>query len=102
MVGLPADVYKYGITCTITLLVIPLVMLAGGFVFLPVFYNLQITSIYEYLSLRFCNKTRIFASILFTIYLVLFLPIVTYVPALALAQGNKRYNYCSILVLHSI
>ncbi|KAK9722161.1 Sodium:solute symporter family [Popillia japonica] len=86
MVGLPADVYKYGITCTITLLVIPLVMLAGSFVFLPVFYNLQITSIYEYLSLRFCNKTRIFASILFTIYLVLFLPIVTYVPALALAQ----------------
>lgn len=82
----------------LALLIFPLVILVGATIYIPVFYNLQITSTYEYLSLRFDKKNRIFASVLFTIQLLLFLPIVIYIPALALAQGKLLF----ILYYHRI
>lgn len=57
------------------------------YIYLPVFANLQITSTYEYLELRFDNKTRKFASLLFAISQIFFLPIVIYIPALAFSAG---------------
>lgn len=88
MIGVPADIYRYGITYLLSYMLLPLVIFVGAVVYIPVFYELQVTSVYEYLSIRFNNKIRIFASVLFTIQFLLFLPIVIYVPALALAQGN--------------
>ncbi|KAK9722155.1 Sodium:solute symporter family [Popillia japonica] len=86
MIGVPADIYRYGITYLLSYMLLPLVIFVGAVVYIPVFYELQVTSVYEYLSIRFNNKIRIFASVLFTIQFLLFLPIVIYVPALALAQ----------------
>ncbi|KAI4470153.1 sodium-coupled monocarboxylate transporter [Holotrichia oblita] len=57
-----------------------------SYFFLPVFYRLQVTSVYEYLGVRFDNKVRILGSLLYAIYMILFLPIVIYIPALALGQ----------------
>lgn len=55
---------------------------------MPVFHKLQVTSTYEYLEMRFNAQTRSMASLLFNIAMVLYLPIVIYGPALALAQGK--------------
>ncbi|XP_047985450.1 sodium-coupled monocarboxylate transporter 1-like isoform X2 [Leguminivora glycinivorella] len=55
-------------------------------IYLPVFHELKITSNYEYLSMRFDNRVRLFGSILFTFTLIGWLPIVVYVPALAFNQ----------------
>ncbi|KAF2901937.1 hypothetical protein ILUMI_04250 [Ignelater luminosus] len=55
---------------------------------MPVFMKLQLISTYEYLSIRFDNKTRIFASFLVVLSIFLYNSIVIYVPALAFAQAT--------------
>ncbi|KAK9722162.1 Sodium:solute symporter family [Popillia japonica] len=107
VLGVPADIYRYGVTYMLALLIFPLVILVGATIYIPVFYNLQITSTYEYLSLRFDKKNRIFASVLFTIQLLLFLPIVIYIPALALAQATGFNTHlitpivCSVCIFYT-
>lgn len=82
----PADIYLYGTTYCFSLLAILVVNFINYYVYLPVFYNLQITSIYEYIALRFDTKLRLLASFLNTIAICLYMPLVIYVPALAFAQ----------------
>lgn len=53
---------------------------------MPVFYDLQLASSYEYLELRFSKNIRSLASFLYIISLMLYIPIVIYVPALAFSQ----------------
>ncbi|XP_063227295.1 sodium-coupled monocarboxylate transporter 1-like [Bacillus rossius redtenbacheri] len=86
IVAVPTEYYTYGavyfnqyisgfITCVISY-----------YIFLPIFFDLQLTSTYEYLQLRFNRQVRTMASILFTVHILLYLPIVVYVPALAFNQ----------------
>lgn len=56
--------------------------------FIPVFHQLQLISTYEYLGLRFDKKTRNLSSFIFALSVFLFLPIVIYLPALALSAGE--------------
>ncbi|XP_055375312.1 sodium-coupled monocarboxylate transporter 1 [Condylostylus longicornis] len=86
LLGLPTEVYSYGIQY---------VYVAGGVIFmgfvmgifyLPVFHDLNITSTYEYLEKRFDSRLRLFGSIMFTLMNIAYLPIVIYVPALAFNQ----------------
>lgn len=62
------------------------------YVYLPVFHDLQLTSCYEYLEKRFDKNVKMMASMVYAIQNILFIPIVMYVPALALSQG-KLYSY---------
>ncbi|KAF5303900.1 hypothetical protein FQA39_LY01685 [Lamprigera yunnana] len=86
LLAVPADVYKFGgnymwlffptiIECFITY-----------HVFLPVYYKLQLTSIFEYVELRFDKKLRFLISFFAIIIGCLFAPIVIYIPSLAFSQ----------------
>ncbi|KAJ4433272.1 hypothetical protein ANN_15531 [Periplaneta americana] len=86
MMGSPTEVYLYGTLYWLVSISIVFVGLMTNFFFLPVFYELQVTSTYEYLQLRFNRHVRIMASLIWTISLLLYIPIVVYVPALALGQ----------------
>lgn len=67
------------------------------FIYLPVFYNLQLSSAYEYLELRFDRKVKLLASILYAVGNMSFLPVVIYAPSLSLNQS--RYINIIILIL---
>ncbi|XP_046815869.1 sodium-coupled monocarboxylate transporter 1-like isoform X2 [Vespa crabro] len=86
LLGIPTEVYVYGTTY----LFISFGLIITGFimskVFLPVFHDLKITSTYEYLERRFDKKIRLLGSFLFSISMIVYLPIVIYVPALAFNQ----------------
>ena len=60
--------------------------LISVYLVMPVFHKLQLSSCYDYLELRFSKKVKIFACILYTISLFLYMPIVIYAPALAFSQ----------------
>lgn len=64
--------------------------LAVAEIYLPVFYKLQLTSSYEYLKLRFDGRIRVMASFIFALAMLLYMPIVIYIPALAFSQGIKQ------------
>lgn len=58
------------------------------YIYLPVFHDLQLTSCYTYLEKRFDKNVKLMASMVYTFQSILFIPIVMYVPALALSQGK--------------
>ena len=53
---------------------------------MPIYYNLHITSVYEYLELRFGITSRRICTVIFIIQSMLYNGIVIYAPALALNE----------------
>ncbi|XP_055643089.1 sodium-coupled monocarboxylate transporter 1-like isoform X1 [Toxorhynchites rutilus septentrionalis] len=86
LLGTSTEIYVYGTQYCYIVFAIVLMGFLMHYIFLPVFHDLQITSAYEYLQLRFDKRMRLLGSILFTLALLLWLPIVIYVPALAFNQ----------------
>lgn len=89
LLGVPSEVYQYGsqyaaciftsfISCTII-----------AYIYLPVFYKLQLTSTFEYLEIRFARPVRLLASFLYSVSLVIYVPLIIYVPALAFSQATS-------------
>nr|XP_022913659.1 sodium-coupled monocarboxylate transporter 1-like [Onthophagus taurus] len=86
MLGIPAEIYTYGTQFWMIITSEGLVSITMAVAYLPVFYKLQITSSYEYLNLRFNQTVRLLGSTLFLLKMLLYIPIVIYVPALAFSQ----------------
>ncbi|XP_060517848.1 sodium-coupled monocarboxylate transporter 1-like [Cylas formicarius] len=86
LLGIPTEVYVYGIQYAYILGGFLLMSLVMSYVYLPVFHGLNLTSTYEYLEMRFDKKVHLFGSLLFAISTITWLPLVIYVPALAFNQ----------------
>jgi len=89
LLGIPTEVFHYGTQYAACVFTSILTAIITSYVFLPVFYKLQLTSTFEYLEIRFTRPVRILSSVLFTISLFAYLPIVIYVPAIAFAQVSN-------------
>ncbi|KAJ4433286.1 hypothetical protein ANN_15545, partial [Periplaneta americana] len=90
VLGAPSEVYLFG---TLSWLYVGGMMLMGVvnyYFFLPVFYELKLVSIYEYLELRFNHHVRRAVSFLSTIDQILRVSMAVYVTSLAFSQGNYR------------
>ncbi|XP_063917338.1 sodium-coupled monocarboxylate transporter 2-like [Zophobas morio] len=72
------------------------------FVYLPVFFKLQITNIYEYLERRFDRRTRILAFVLYVLSDILMFPILAYPPALTFATASGINSTLCAFILCSI
>ncbi|XP_026467601.1 sodium-coupled monocarboxylate transporter 1-like [Ctenocephalides felis] len=86
LLGLPADVYIYGMQYAYVTLGFIFTAFVMNHIYLPVYKELQITSTYEYLELRFNKYARTLGSMIYIIGNVAYLPIVMYMPALAFNQ----------------
>lgn len=56
------------------------------FIYLPVFHDMQLTSCFSYLELRFDRVVRLVASFVYALSALFLVPVVIYVPAMAFAQ----------------
>uniref|UniRef100_A0A1I8QA67 Sodium-coupled monocarboxylate transporter 1 n=1 Tax=Stomoxys calcitrans TaxID=35570 RepID=A0A1I8QA67_STOCA len=86
LLGTSTEIYVYGTQYAFILITLALSGVISWYVFLPVFCNLQLTSTYEYFEMRFGKSIRYFCSILFTVGMILYLPLAIYVPALTFNQ----------------
>lgn len=86
LLGTPTEIYVHGTSYLFIMLTFITVSFAISIVFLPVFHDLKLTSTYEYLEKRFDKRMRVLGSVLFSIGIMTWLPIVIYVPALAFNQ----------------
>ncbi|XP_014479507.1 PREDICTED: sodium-coupled monocarboxylate transporter 1-like [Dinoponera quadriceps] len=86
LLGMPTEIYVHGTSYLFIVSGIILVGFIMSNVYLPVFYELKLTSTYEYLEMRFDKKIRLLGSVLFCIGIMIWLPMVIYVPALAFNQ----------------
>uniref|UniRef100_A0A493T8J7 Solute carrier family 5 member 6 n=1 Tax=Anas platyrhynchos platyrhynchos TaxID=8840 RepID=A0A493T8J7_ANAPP len=70
ILGVPAEIYRFGTEYWFLGCSYFLGLLIPAHVFIPVFYRLQITSTYEYLELRFNKTVRIFGTVTFIFQMV--------------------------------
>ncbi|KAK0092435.1 hypothetical protein PV326_001465 [Microctonus aethiopoides] len=97
LLGVSAENYVFGTQFVIInfsyLLGTPLVCYG----YLPVFYKLQATSVYEYLEKRFGVETRLLASFILWIQILMYSGVVLYAPALAFETTTGLSRLTSIL-----
>uniref|UniRef100_V5H4Z4 Putative sodium-dependent multivitamin transporter n=2 Tax=Ixodes ricinus TaxID=34613 RepID=V5H4Z4_IXORI len=97
LLGVPSENYFYGTQ----FLLINVAYIFGtpiaAFVFLPVFYKMQVVSVYEYLEKRFGRATRLAASATFVIQMVFYMAVVLYAPAVALSAVTGISKWLSII-----
>lgn len=98
LLGVPSEVYQYGTqyaACIFTAFISCFLII---FLYLPVFYKLQLKSSFEYLEIRFSRPVRILASFLYTFSIIVYLSLIIYVPALAFSQatGMNLYYVASV------
>ncbi|XP_050319927.1 sodium-coupled monocarboxylate transporter 2-like [Bactrocera neohumeralis] len=101
MLGTPSEIYNYGTQYWFIIIPIILMAITVSKVYMPVFSVLKVSSSYEYLEIRFGGSVRTIAAVLFTFNLMLYLPIVLYVPSLAFNQvtGINVYITSSFISL---
>ncbi|OWA50070.1 Sodium-coupled monocarboxylate transporter 1 [Hypsibius exemplaris] len=97
LLGLPSEIYRNGWSYSVLLLPETICGLMGIFLFIPFFYKLRMTSVYEYFEHRFNRTLRRCACLLFITYMMLYMSIVLYAPALALSQVSGLPIWVSIL-----
>ncbi|XP_051578970.1 sodium-dependent multivitamin transporter-like isoform X1 [Myxocyprinus asiaticus] len=97
IIGTPAEVYANGtqywfIGCSYILgLLIP------AHIFIPLFYRLHLTSVYQYLELRFSKAVRICGTVTFIFQMVIYMGVGIYTPALALNAVTGFHLWGTVL-----
>lgn len=97
LLGVPSENYFYGTQFVVINIAYIFGTPIAAYVFLPVFYNLQVVSVYEYLERRFGRATRLAMSATFIIQMVLYMAVVLYAPAVALSAVTGISKWLSII-----
>ncbi|XP_055690264.1 sodium-coupled monocarboxylate transporter 1-like [Lutzomyia longipalpis] len=83
VLGHTTEVYAFGTQAWLLFFAFSGMSVIALKIYLPVFLEIGELSSFKYLELRFSRSVRLFASGLFTLTSLLFLPVTVYVPALA-------------------
>ncbi|XP_055541915.1 sodium-coupled monocarboxylate transporter 1-like isoform X1 [Wyeomyia smithii] len=86
LLGVPSELYAHGTQYAMCIICAFIVFVLMDQIYLPVFYDLQLTSAFTYLQQRFDRTVRSAASFVYALSCLIYLPIVIYVPALAFSQ----------------
>nr|XP_037281085.1 sodium-coupled monocarboxylate transporter 1-like [Rhipicephalus microplus] len=99
ILGLPSEVFLRGSTIWTGAISSSMAVLVAAFVFLPMYYKMDITSINEYLEKRFMSTAvRNIASAVFIVQTLLYMGVVLYGPSLALGSVTGIPVWSSILL----
>ncbi|XP_077539326.1 sodium-coupled monocarboxylate transporter 1-like [Haemaphysalis longicornis] len=99
ILGLPSEVFVRGSAIWMGAISSSLAVLLAAYVFLPMYYKMDITSINEYLEKRF-NSTAVrnIASAVFIVQTLLYMGVVLYGPSLALGSVTGIPVWSSIIL----
>ncbi|RWS24431.1 sodium-coupled monocarboxylate transporter 1-like protein [Leptotrombidium deliense] len=99
LLGWPAELYLFGAQYHLVHLLfsMPFAILICAKLFVPVFFNLGITSCFQYLELRFSRLLRTVACIIYCINTIIYMGVVLYGPALALSQVTAINMWTTII-----
>jgi sodium-coupled monocarboxylate transporter 8/12 len=85
LLGTPAEIAVFGTQYWMIWLSYCFVIPLSAYVFVPVFYRLNLTSVFEYLELRFSKGVRVYTSLVYMLQMILYMALVLYAPCLALS-----------------
>ncbi|CAB3374350.1 Hypothetical predicted protein [Cloeon dipterum] len=107
LLGVPAEIYTFGTQYGVIIIAEVLVCVLCSYVFMPVFYKLQLYSSFEYLRMRYDNSVRLFLSVLYCLMTILYTPLIIYIPSLAFSQVSGINLYvvavatCAICIFYT-
>lgn len=84
LLGTPAEMYRYNTMYWLIVFGFLIAIFLSNLIFIPVFYNLGVTSVYEYIEMRFGTLVRIVSCIIYLIMTIFYMALVLYGPSLAL------------------
>ncbi|XP_059622980.1 sodium-coupled monocarboxylate transporter 2-like [Phlebotomus argentipes] len=93
VVGHITETYAYGLTMWMFIVIAMIRLVVIQYIFLPVFYELQLLSSFSYLEQRFDRTVKKIASAMYLVAGIIFMPIVIYVPALAFQRVSGLNLY---------
>lgn len=100
VLGYPAEMYYKGTQFWVAVFGLALSNVIAAELFLPVFYNLKLTSVNSYLERRFCSRSvRTLGSLSFITNTLLYMGVVLYGPAVALESVTGFPVWVSIVAL---
>ncbi|XP_034242040.1 putative sodium-dependent multivitamin transporter [Thrips palmi] len=97
LLGVSAEIYSFGTMFVVINLAYGIFTPVAAYLYLPVFFNLGATSVYEYLEKRFGKAARLAASLAFSLQMILYMGIVLYTPALTLEAVTGMSRSWAIL-----
>uniref|UniRef100_A0A1Y1LFN5 Amino acid transporter transmembrane domain-containing protein n=1 Tax=Photinus pyralis TaxID=7054 RepID=A0A1Y1LFN5_PHOPY len=87
LISLPAEVYMHGMQISVMIFGVITMGVLNNYLYMPVFHRLKLSTVNDYLEIRFDRVIKLIASFLYLITCILFLPLVIYAPSLAFTQG---------------
>ncbi|XP_075534774.1 sodium-coupled monocarboxylate transporter 1-like [Dermacentor variabilis] len=97
MLGIPAEMYFYGVGFIMIQLGLLFTVLLTNRIYMPMFHNLDVTSAFQYLELRFNRTLRTICSVSSALQMIVYMSIVLYGPALALQQVTGVNLWLSVV-----
>ncbi|XP_052212081.1 sodium-coupled monocarboxylate transporter 2-like [Dreissena polymorpha] len=102
ILGTPAEVYVYSTMYWWISVAMVITALGAGQIFIPIFYKLGITSVFQDIDKRFGRPTRVLASIIYLLRMVLYMAIVLYAPSLALNAVTGLHLWGSVIAVGAV
>ncbi len=99
LIGVSNEIYQFGTQFVIINLGYGLFTPIVNYLFMPVFFKLQATSVYEYLEKRFGKVSRLSASIAFSIQMALYMGVTLYAPAISLEVVTNMDKSVAIIII---
>ncbi|KAI3378576.1 hypothetical protein SNEBB_007100 [Seison nebaliae] len=99
VLGTPKEVYVDGMGYFYIFLCYFVIMALTARYFIPFYYHMNITSVYEYLERRFNKYISLMGSLLFITQMSLYMGVVLYAPALALSQVSNLNVWVSVTTI---
>ncbi|CAF3743405.1 unnamed protein product [Rotaria socialis] len=97
LLGTPSEVYLFGTMYCYQAISWTIASTITALVFMPKFREMNYTSAYEYLEKRFDRRVRMCASIAFSCFMLIYMAIVLYAPALALSATTGLNIWLSVV-----
>lgn len=98
IIGVPAEISAHGTQYWFLGCAYILGLLIPAHVFIPLFYRLRLSSVYQYLELRFSKAVRICGTLTFIFQMVIYMAVCVYTPALALNAVTGFELWGTVLV----
>lgn len=102
LLGNPAEIFYHGTQYSLIVLSMFMVIPVAVYFFYPVYYQLELTSCYEYLGIRFGTKIRIFGAILYIVQMSFYTAVSVYAPAIALSKATGLNTRLAVFLIYLV
>ncbi|XP_043233659.1 sodium-coupled monocarboxylate transporter 2-like [Amphibalanus amphitrite] len=100
IVGTPSEVFYFGLEWYVCAVTFPLACIISAALFLPVFHRLGLTSVYEYLGLRYDSSlAKVIGTSAFMTQNLLYTGIALYAPSIVLSNVTGMPDWAAIVLV---